>query len=253
MTSHVITLAHRGLYNKFPENTLEAFKEVFNECRDMRTNRWVGVEFDIMLTKDKQIICFHDTHTGKLMNDDMRIAGTLYTDLLKLKFNDIKFDDVKIPLLKDVLEYFRDNGCIGSVLNIEVKSNDFTHNEINRVLNMINKYNVKDKVIITSFNHHYIAQIKTFDPEIKVGLLFNDENLHVLYKSSKFYNDMTDYIVIKAKHIKVIQSIITGRKLRQEHLERIICYKIPNVKTANQLVACGVSILILEPREFNGF
>lgn len=62
-------LAHRGYSAKYPENTMIAFLEA------AKLNIW-GVEFDVHLTKDNQLVVIHDesinrTSTGKGFVKDM--------------------------------------------------------------------------------------------------------------------------------------------------------------------------------------
>ena len=42
-------LGHRGIMSKFPENTLDSFKEA--------RKRRLGIEFDVLLTKDNVVVC----------------------------------------------------------------------------------------------------------------------------------------------------------------------------------------------------
>lgn len=55
-------IAHRGLCSVLPENTLEAILASM-ECADF-------AELDVMLTKDEQVIVFHDDYLSELTNID---------------------------------------------------------------------------------------------------------------------------------------------------------------------------------------
>ena len=52
----VEVIGHRGSSKKAPENTLAAVKLAFFENAD-------GVEVDVRLTKDKELVCIHDKDT----------------------------------------------------------------------------------------------------------------------------------------------------------------------------------------------
>ena len=48
-----LVIAHRGSSAQAPENTLPAFQLAWEQGAD-------GIEADFLLTKDGQIVCFHD-------------------------------------------------------------------------------------------------------------------------------------------------------------------------------------------------
>jgi glycerophosphoryl diester phosphodiesterase len=86
--------AHRGLHNKvYPENTFGAFNNAVKHEFD--------IELDIRLSKDQQIVVFHDNNLQRLCGRDMNVSELNYEQLktyLILKSNE------KIPLLKQVLD-----------------------------------------------------------------------------------------------------------------------------------------------------
>jgi glycerophosphoryl diester phosphodiesterase len=59
--------AHRGASADFPEGTLAAYEGAVAQGAD-------GFECDIRLTKDAQIVCFHDSNTKALTGVDLEIA-----------------------------------------------------------------------------------------------------------------------------------------------------------------------------------
>lgn len=59
--------AHRGASAHFPESTLAAYEAAVTQGAD-------GFECDIRLTKDAQIICFHDSNSKTLTGIDLEIA-----------------------------------------------------------------------------------------------------------------------------------------------------------------------------------
>lgn len=80
--------AHRGYSQKFPEGTKTAYLEAVKAGAD-------GFECDVRLTKDKQIVCFHD-RTLK------RIAGT--SDVIsKLSLAELK-TKIDILTLEELLD-----------------------------------------------------------------------------------------------------------------------------------------------------
>ncbi|MFM8628148.1 MAG: glycerophosphodiester phosphodiesterase, partial [Candidatus Nanopelagicus sp.] len=68
--------AHRGASGEFPEGSQAAYLAAIEQGAD-------GFECDVRLTKDKQIICYHDKDAKRLSNLDLKIADTNYEQLEK--------------------------------------------------------------------------------------------------------------------------------------------------------------------------
>jgi len=66
--------AHRGASRDFPEMSREAYLEAVIQGAD-------GFECDLRLTKDRQLICWHDSNTFRMTGIKKRIATTNYRDL----------------------------------------------------------------------------------------------------------------------------------------------------------------------------
>jgi len=91
-----LNCAHRGLYSidqKTPENSLAAFATA-------RKGKY-GVELDVQLSKDNQVVVFHDADLKRVCGIDALVSSMDYTELSALKlFN----TDEHIPLLTEALE-----------------------------------------------------------------------------------------------------------------------------------------------------
>ena len=88
-----IHLIHRGLAKKnFRENTIKSFKYSFKKK--------YGIETDLHVTKDNQIVCFHDFTLKRKFKLNKKIKDINYSDLKKLS----KKKKAEIPLLKDLLK-----------------------------------------------------------------------------------------------------------------------------------------------------
>ena len=78
--------AHRGASGDFPEGSKAAYLGAVEQGAD-------GFECDVRLTKDKQIICFHDKDTKRLANLDLEIAKSTYSELKK-SINPFRLDEL---------------------------------------------------------------------------------------------------------------------------------------------------------------
>ena len=72
----MLIIAHRGASGDFPEGSQLAYEQALTQGAD-------GFECDLRLTKDNQIICYHDSNTKRLSNIDLKIADTTYAQLVQ--------------------------------------------------------------------------------------------------------------------------------------------------------------------------
>ncbi len=92
--SYPLNIAHRGLHDKYPENTIESFHAAWELGCDM-------VEFDIQLSKDNIPIVFHDDNLKRLCGFDELVYNCSSSELRKTTLLD---SSITIPTLYDVME-----------------------------------------------------------------------------------------------------------------------------------------------------
>ena len=59
--NHIKIYGHRGARGDLPENTLDSFKEI-------RKYPNIGIELDVLLTKDNLVVCCHDNNLKRMTN-----------------------------------------------------------------------------------------------------------------------------------------------------------------------------------------
>lgn len=88
--------AHRGLHSRdgqIPENSLAAFTGA--------VEKGYAIEMDLRLTKDKQVVVFHDDDLMRMCSKEGRVDSFTFSELRELRLNGtIHF----IPLLSEVLK-----------------------------------------------------------------------------------------------------------------------------------------------------
>ena len=91
--------AHRGASGYAPENTLEAFELAIHQNAD-------GIELDIQLTKDGEIVVAHDEKINRVTGKNGWIKDYTLKELKQLPFNRThpEFTKACIPTLKEVYE-----------------------------------------------------------------------------------------------------------------------------------------------------
>lgn len=156
-------IGHRGGAKGFPENTLAAFKKSVELGAD-------GVEFDVQLTKDGEVVVIHDEMIDRTMTGSGLVKDHTLKELRQMsagEFFSPEFKAEKIPTLKEVLEIVQDL----EVINIELKNYLPYIGLEEKVLDLVDNFEIRDKTIISSFNHYSLQKIKKLQPEIKTGAL----------------------------------------------------------------------------------
>ncbi|MCK5158858.1 MAG: glycerophosphodiester phosphodiesterase [Candidatus Heimdallarchaeota archaeon] len=144
---------HRGASSIEPENTMKAFQQAFEDGAD-------GIEFDVRLTADNQMVIIHDSLINRTSNGIGLVRKKTYQELLEFDFG----KGEKIPLLEDVLKKFRNQKW----LNIEIKEQGFEK----QLLELLDKLKITRKYVISSFDISVIQKIKELNSEIPTAFLY---------------------------------------------------------------------------------
>ena len=157
--------AHRGASNAAPENTMAAFEL----AKDMGAD---GIELDVVLTKDSEIVVIHDDSIDRTSNGKGVVEDMYYSDLKKLDFGSWKNEQFKgepIPLLNDVCKLVKDSNIL---LNIEIKPTVKSDEIEDKIISMIKSYDIVNQIIISSFNHYCLRSIKKKFSDVETGILY---------------------------------------------------------------------------------
>ena len=165
--SSVKIWAHRGANEFAPENTLEAFDMAVRLGAD-------GVELDVHLTRDKEIVVIHDEKLDRTSNGKGFVKDFSLNELRQFDFaRGTGFEGkahYAIPTLREVFELLKPTGL---TINIELKTNVFHYIGIEKqILRMAEEYGMRDRIWYSSFNRLTIEKIHLLDPEAKVGFLY---------------------------------------------------------------------------------
>lgn len=158
-------IAHRGASGYAPENTLEAFKLAMEMKAD-------GIEMDVHLTKDGQVVIIHDEKIDRTSNGVGYIKDYTYEELLSFNFNHHmeQYEHCKLPLLSELLLMIKESEIL---LNIELKTDFYSYPGIEeKVIDLVKEYGVEDQIIYSSFNHYTLMKIKEINKEARIGLLY---------------------------------------------------------------------------------
>lgn len=159
-------LAHRGLSANAPENTIVSFRKALEANAD-------GIEFDVQITKDKKLVVIHDEKVDRTTNGHGFVRDYTYGELKLLDaggwFSE-EYSSQRIPSLIEVLELVKDSD---SVIHIELKNSFIGHKEMaQKVLEVIEQYNLQSRVVISSFNHQAVKTFNELGCNIETAILF---------------------------------------------------------------------------------
>lgn len=217
--------AHRGDNLNYPENTMSAFIG----AKELNTDY---IELDVHQTKDKILVVIHN-HDLKIGNKKKKISDINYNELSKvlLEKNNIK---AKIPLLKEVIEFAKDNNV---KLNIELKKSKNNENYVKDVVDLINKYDFADNCVISSFNYGLLISVKELS-NIKTLFIVGRINMDFLdfdvdgysIRKELISKELVDLIHKKDKtvHVWTIND--------EKEIKKMIELKVDNIITDNVLL-----------------
>ena len=186
MVTHYI---HRGLAKKnFKENTLSAFKYSFKKK--------YGIEADLQVTKDNQLICFHDFNLKRRFNLNKKVKDINYSNLKKIS----KKRKATVPLLKELLKIAKNK----YPLLLEIKP---LLSKIS-LLNLIKLVKKTKKYGIISFKEKNLINLYKVNKKLPLGLLF--------LSTSSFKN-----IKMKSKKKHVNFLVLEKKFLSNKNLHKI--------------------------------
>ena len=157
----VEVIGHRGASTEAPENTLAANNLAFQQKAD-------GVEVDVRLTKDKQLVCMHDKSAFRTAGKRNLIKESTLKQLKSLdvgKWKGKKWSGEAIPSLQEVLSQMP----LNKKIFIEVKEGIET---IDPLIEDIQKSNLDPKYIsIISFHQEVVKRVKQAMESLTVNFL----------------------------------------------------------------------------------
>ena len=141
----MLIYAHRGASSDFAEGSKAAYQGAIAQGAD-------GFECDVRLTKDQQIICYHDRNTARLSKINLEIAKTTYSEL-KAKVDPYRLDqllDLAIENKKDLVIEFKHPVPTGGLVE------KLTH----KLLAEKSKEITKSKITVSLISFSYLATLR---------------------------------------------------------------------------------------------
>jgi len=159
-----LLFGHRGARGMAPENTIPAFDLALQYGMD-------GIELDVHESADGEIIVMHDelvdrTTNGKGYIKEMTLEQIKSLDA-GIKFSP-KYAGTKVPTLSEVFERYREK----FLYKVEIKHSYEYYPDIEeKVLERVDKFNLKKNVQIISFDFDSLKKVREIDNDIEIGLI----------------------------------------------------------------------------------
>ncbi|MCI8796117.1 MAG: hypothetical protein HFG89_04580 [Dorea sp.] len=161
--------AHRGCSQMYPENTISAFEKA------MEIEGLEGIELDIQLTKDGQLVVCHDERVDRTTNGIGEVRQFVLTEIRRLRIEAGNGKYEQVPVMEEVLELFRDGGKEqkGNLkLNIELKNSVYPYEGMEeKIIDLVYKYGLQNRVIYSSFSALSLEKIRKLDVKAGIGIL----------------------------------------------------------------------------------
>ncbi len=192
-----LVIAHRGARSTAPENTILAAQKAF----ELEADLW---ELDVAMTYDDELVVIHDDTLKRTSNAAAVFPKKMPWNVRLFTLQELKMLDfgswfitedpfgtikkgvvsveeqeemraIQIPTLEEALVFTKNNHWR---VNIEIKDLSGTPGDalvVEKVIALVEKLEMVPDVIISSFNHEYLARSKKINPQIATGVLVNQQ------------------------------------------------------------------------------
>ena len=182
--------AHRGCSQRYPENTLLAFEKA------AQLQELVGIELDIQLTKDGQIVVIHDEKVDRTTDGSGWVRDFTLAELKRLKIESGSYPRQEIPAMEEVFLLLEerlkagvdagtkagtDTGSEAGLkpgkmarlrLNIELKNSILPYDGMEeKIIDMVHDRGLEGAVVYSSFCARSLEKIHYLDSEAELGIL----------------------------------------------------------------------------------
>jgi glycerophosphoryl diester phosphodiesterase len=160
-----LKIAHRGYSARYPENTLLAFEKAIEAGADM-------IELDVHLSRDGELVVIHDDRIDRTSDGTGLVVDQTLAELRRFSYHNRMpgYGFVEIPILEEVIDLAGNR----AMLNIEIKNCPIRHPGIEkRLVDLLDRKDFRERVIVSSFDHHALAEMKRIAGDVKTGMLYN--------------------------------------------------------------------------------
>ncbi len=157
--------AHRGCSQRYPENTILAFEKA-KQIKGLS-----GIELDIQLTKDKELVVIHDEKVGRTTDGTGYVKDYTLVELKKLKIKAGESFE-KIPTMEEVFDLLKEDMKQGLLLNVELKNSMISYNGMEeKILALAYQKGVHNDIVYSTFYAKSLEKIRMLDRDAVLAIL----------------------------------------------------------------------------------
>ena len=153
-----LPIAHRGLHsnaNNIYENTKESFLAAVNEN--------YAIECDVVLSKDHEVVVFHDENLKRLCNLDKNVSSLTMNELRSLKIYESNSNIISLDEMLHVV-----SAHVPIIIEIKGKFNPFIEERIQEIIR-----SYKGPIALKTFNLKSVEWLIKFLPYVYKGLVID--------------------------------------------------------------------------------
>lgn len=242
---------HRGARGNYPENTLSAFRYAIEN--DVQT-----LELDLQMTKDKEIIIYHNKQIDTSICDgpSVRIKDLSLREIQKYDCGSKQNPNFpqqkivvgeRIPSFKELIEMVQNEYYYKSIkMNVEIKTeqNIDTDEEVyeftNKLIEIINQNKLQNKITIQSLDTRALEYVKQIDSKIKTSFLIENQpiNDEIIQLAKKL-----NVQIISPDYHLIDKNVVD--KIKQHGFE-VLPWTINDVATLTKNINYGVNGIITD-------
>lgn len=199
-----LKVGHRGAKTYEIENTLKSYKKAI----ELGAN---AIELDVRKSNDGKLIVIHDDNLKRVFGKDISVNETTLIELRQLTGD-------KIPTLEEALQFI--DKKVERIL-VELKEVGYE----NKVLEIIKKENLNERVIIVSFHEPALLNVREVDGKIETGLIY-----------AKHKNPIDAALKLKAQYLIPLYKLTHTKNIEDAHKNnlKVIVWTINTKHEAKQ-------------------
>ena len=233
--------AHRGGGGAMtPENSLSAIKSGLESRPDR-------IEIDIHQTKDNVLIVMHDESIDRTTTGSGNITDLTYEQIKQYPLkNEISESEPEYaPTLEELIQLI--NGRADLI--IEIKSGSSVYPGIEkRTVELINRYNAKNWIIVHSFYDEALENIHQIDKDIILHKLFFSHLyfLPVIIDSKVHFGRLKKYSYVK--EFSIFYPFANKKVIRKMHSmgKEVNVWTVDDPDKAKKLINIGINGIITD-------
>lgn len=222
----MLVIAHRGASGHAPENTMASFRRAL----DMGAK---AIELDVHQTLDHQLVVAHDDDLKRCGRDKRRLKSLHWEEAAVLDVGswfDKRFALERLPRLDDVYDLLPRS----VELHVEIKHGSRVYPGIEeRVVDLIHKRGVRERTVVSSFDHEALYSVRSLDESVRIGYLLGLTTLKTAFVEMKA-------LAAESLNLSVRQTLARTVKAARERGLKILVYTVNTPMDRDRLAALGV-------------